>query len=727
LSISKQVDSCQCVRRSNYSIGNLDTKKDQETFNKKDEEDEDEEGTGRPVMGKPSGLFGQRKTFSSGGQGSLQTEKPEFETFTKGIGSKLLKGMGWKPGDGLGKEGQGINRPIEVKLRPTRAGLGSVKELTTQQREDFMGEVPAETAGGMKPKVKGWKKKAAPKAAEDMEEIIEKEIKPKKKYKLPTEIGVPQAPQKLVITDMRGATPKILSSLADVNAEQPVSSYLPELQHNIRLLVDMKEADIMAFDKKRMSEKDTIKKAKADQDRLETLVKLEEERIDNLKHIMDIIASAAEKIKRKEITVESLAKMFVLFMNKYKEEYHQYKLNMLASAMVLPLLKEELESWDPLKNPSFKLHEFQMWKELMPPPDVPIDDELDTPPEPDLYTELVCEILLPKFRTSITNYWIPKNPEPALKIVETWEPLLPEAVMNNVLEQLIFPKILYAVENWDPKTDTIPIHAWIHPWLPYLRAKMDSLYPVIRTKLASALQNWHPRDASAYAIINPWKDVFDATGMEGLLVRSIVPKLTALMHSFVINPSQQDIRPFDWLLGWLELVPMHHIVGILEAEFFPKWQQVLYTWLVNYPQYEEVSRWYSGWKQKFPTNLFNNERIRSQFTYALNIIDAAISGRSIPTPQMYVPPPATSVMAPPPTQPPPPPPRTIDDMSFKEVVERFAEENGFFLQPTKKYYEGKIIYNFGKIPIYFEHQLIYKLRGNDWVPISLNELLQQPK
>jgi len=50
-----------------------------------------------------------------------------FENHTTGIGSKLLKRMGYE-GKGLGINGQGIVNPIKVEELPCQAGLGYVRK-----------------------------------------------------------------------------------------------------------------------------------------------------------------------------------------------------------------------------------------------------------------------------------------------------------------------------------------------------------------------------------------------------------------------------------------------------------------------------------------------------------------------------------------------------------------------------------------------------------------------
>ncbi|KAJ4709664.1 G-patch domain-containing protein [Melia azedarach] len=47
-----------------------------------------------------------------------------FEVHTKGFGSKMMAKMGYVEGGGLGKDGQGMSKPIEVIQRPKSLGLG---------------------------------------------------------------------------------------------------------------------------------------------------------------------------------------------------------------------------------------------------------------------------------------------------------------------------------------------------------------------------------------------------------------------------------------------------------------------------------------------------------------------------------------------------------------------------------------------------------------------------
>ncbi len=137
-----------------------------------------------------------------------------------------------------------------------------------------------------------------------------------------------------------------------------------------------------------------------------------------------------------------------------------------------------------------------------------------------------------------------------------------------------------------------------------------------------------------------------------------------------------------------------------------------------------MSRWYLGWKKIFSADLVAKDIIRSQFHHALQMINQSLSGQSkvvyTPAPAP-VPPPASSTPLPTPSSSSlPPPPK----LSFKEVVERFAEENNTVFLPTqKRTSDGKQIYLFGSCPVLIEQQLLLRQVGTEWKPCSLDELL----
>ena len=69
--------------------------------------------------------------------------------------------------------------------------------------------------------------------------------------------------------------------------------------------------------------------------------------------------------------------------------------------------------------------------------------------------------------------------------------------------------------------------------------KLEPLYAPIRHKLANALTNWHPSDASAKVILQPWVGVWKEGHMEVFLRKNILPKLAMCMQEFPISPHQQ--------------------------------------------------------------------------------------------------------------------------------------------------------------------------------------------
>jgi tuftelin-interacting protein 11 len=182
------------------------------------------------------------------------------------------------------------------------------------------------------------------------------------------------------------------------------------------------------------------------------------------------------------------------------------------------------------------------------------------------------------------------------------------------------------------------------------------------------------------------------------------------------------------VINWHDLVPPHLFIPIFEFEFFPKWFNVLHLWLSTAPNYEEVMRWYLNWKKMFPEQLQSHERIRDKFNYALELMNAVLSNS--PLPPLDV----TRIQPPVPIQAPKVEPAVAapvkrvplsEALTFREMIERLADDNGLGFVPTKKQHDGKPIYMFGSVPIIVDKDLILTQVGGQWRPSSIEALLKQ--
>jgi len=97
-----------------------------------------------------------------------------------------------------------------------------------------------------------------------------------------------------------------------------------------------------------------------------------------------------------------------------------------------------------------------------------------------------------------SNDWDPKIPEALIKLIEEWEVILPQWLKNNIIDQLIIPKLKREVDHWTPQiyfnsesNTNIPIHSYLLPWLVVIEEeKMHlHLFEIVKNKLIVYLHN----------------------------------------------------------------------------------------------------------------------------------------------------------------------------------------------------------------------------------------------
>ena len=242
------------------------------------------------------------------------------------------------------------------------------------------------------------------------------------------------------------------------------------------------------------------------------------------------------------------------------------------------------------------------------------------------YEHLLWTCLIPPLRNAIMGLWSPREPEPLLKVLAVWQPVLPSWMLRNIIDQLVMPRLRAEVEAWDPRTDPVPLHQWLQPLATVAPAALQELYPTVRFKLAACLQAWQPDDPSALAMLLPWRTVWSDRDMRLLLARCIEPKLGSVLRNMDPSPAAADLRPIGWVLAWMDMLDTATMAQLLAEHFFPNFSGVLARWLLqDAPNFQEITQWYLGWKSQLPTAIVADPNVQQQLRAALTLLNLNVT------------------------------------------------------------------------------------------------------
>ncbi|PRP87458.1 tuftelin-interacting protein 11-like [Planoprotostelium fungivorum] len=362
------------------------------------------------------------------------------------------------------RNGEGINRPIEVKLRGKRAGLGAEgSERTQQQIED------CPTEGDLEDKKKG----------KTVGGVVREKRWKKKTKKVTADPHLPHINvKKSTIIDMTGETSRVVDISQVATSRPGGGNFSPELTNNI----NMAEAELVTMENKRAQE---LKDKTREDDVLSMTHQEVWKKEEGLSYIKMILGKCKAKLVASEISLKDLGKAFELPQIECPEEYGK---------LDLPLLTATMSTCGEEELGRKKLTAYHTEEE---------EEE-----ENDLYLQLCTLTVLPILRRTIT----------------TWDAKRESSRWKKFTTHLIHPKLQRAIENWDSSVDAPLVHRWIFLWLRHLTQQLWGLYPTIRQKMSLYLNKWKENNDSKDMVL-PWKDLWNEVQMASVTSK-LVPQLT---------------------------------------------------------------------------------------------------------------------------------------------------------------------------------------------------------
>ncbi|CEO99055.1 G-patch domain-containing protein [Plasmodiophora brassicae] len=628
------------------------------------------------------------------------TVKPAFEKHTKGFGSKYLEKFGFV--DRLGKSGTGLAAPIEAKQRPTNMGLGfdGVDAKPVPKPKPPPKPKPARTP------VQQWRR--------DLKQ--QQEVVYKTSSQMLEERFDVRASAVIDMTGPGGARTTTFDRLQEEEtAAEP--TLLPELHHNLKLLVEMTEGDIEKLERRRQMMDHEMANLRSKQEVMQaraTTNRLAVERLEKVQAIVTQLAIQLDSSSPDRITVDAAADTFDLLRSRYAAEYREFHLEDLIHCHVVPILRDSDEP-----------AAFKRWRTVM---------------AADAYDALCEQVVIPRLRQAIAGRDLIVDSSVVASHFESWSAALSPSTTAALYDSIVIPRLAQIAASCDPLAT--PPHLWAHPWLPVLgQTRLQGVHDAIFARVSRALSSWKPGDPRGHAAVAPWRTVFSNRQLHRLMTASVVPALrgTARKQGIGAGDANFDATCLMNVLEWADLLPVPALLDILETSIWPRWLTGIARWMGTRPDYAVALSWFTRWCDSLPSAISRTASVQSVIRYGLLLLNAAVTGtgdlqlivqRALQRMQsdrllrqQPARPQATSAAA---------VPEPASELgSLRDLVSKYAEANDVAFIPNVRLglHHGKQIFKFGTANIYIDHDCVYHLpRGSTdrdaWRPVTLSSLVQ---
>ncbi|KAB8218845.1 GC-rich sequence DNA-binding factor-like protein-domain-containing protein [Aspergillus novoparasiticus] len=623
--------------------------------------------------------------------------------------ARMMAKMGYVEGQGLGSTGQGIVTPIEAQARPQGAGLGAVREKTKQAREEekraaaLRGEV-VEDSSDEERKRRQKKKEARKQGSRSGTGTPVTRAKPQFRTAREMEedmagLEVPNVLKSLV--DATGKEQRVLTSTAGLMTP---SEFVKPGEGEALKIAQRARHDLEAFADEWKGLTERKKFIDLEEAQLVEQMDTQQLRMDQLTELvaaiggLEIFQDDSTRGRFDEVT-EKLESLEI----KYRNEIDEYRLPETAVAAIHPLFRQAMEEWEPLQDPTYLVPNLRRLQPLL---SRKKDNQNAQRQSTSPYESMIYTLWLPRVRSALLNDWDVYDPRPATSLIVAWKEIIPHFVLANVLDQLVVPKLTSALKEWKPRSSsrrhTSSKHSsrfpwWLFTWLQYLDERHTNprqptgLLSDAKRKFRVVLDSWDLRKGLVDGI-ELWRDALGSE-FDVCLRNHLLPRFGRhLREDFEVNPQDQDVSALENIFKWKDFFKPNVFGLLLVAEFFPKWHNILYIWLTNDPNYEEVGEWFSWWRTQIPENVNELTIVDDEWKKGLQTMDLA--SRLGDRAAAELPPPSSTTAEQTPEEKPHVPaeapstkarkPKVVEEVAFKDILETWCTEQGLIMLPLRE-------------------------------------------
>lgn len=514
-----------------------------------------------PRISRPSAF----STPASGKSGKQGQAGPAVNKMS--FAARMMAKMGHVEGQGLGKDGQGRTGSIEVNLRPSKVGLGAVREMSQAERDEAKRQtklkgIVLEDSDEERKKRKMRKPKTS--GTDSGFSTPKRNIKAKPKYQTLADVekaapGLEIPVSFTKILDMTGPAKKLLTSSSGLMTPNTGSAAVENVE---RKLAKRAQSDMSAF----IEEWKSLQERKLYTDLMIVQEKQELEAVQTDIDPMRSLSSTVDSLLLVEDKEWEKVIQALITADGFLVSQHQEIMSDIAVAAVHPYLREFTEGWNPLEDPTLcgKSRELYKIRHILGAASAisPVSNDhvrlygtaRSKIKTSSAYESMMYKIIFPKVVSSLTH-WDAHDPTPVLNLFQAWEGLLSGFVRSQIIEAMV-RRLEDAVSSWKPRKHSI--HLWLFPLLPLLPERHTSptsssgLIADIKRKLRQTIDQW---DFSRGVIVGlgAWSDIL---GQEWgkLKANHIIPGMSRwLDRNFQVSPQDQDMRGLNGVLAWSTL------------------------------------------------------------------------------------------------------------------------------------------------------------------------------